>query len=140
MNDVHFPNATQMEKYIIAKMIEQFTDTNYRESDGIQQHFLYMVSSETSHTMKIGVTKNLDTRISGLQTGSPDTLKCYAYFEINSKSLAYWMESKFHAALSPWRISREWFLKNEFTLNFFGELGGKLCALDGIEFEILEAK
>lgn len=58
--------------------------------------------------VKIGITKNIRTRIQGLQIGHPHDMACCYMFEMRA-SKARKLESSVHRSLRPHHLRGEWF-------------------------------
>jgi hypothetical protein len=86
--------------------------------------FVYVISAgERRH--KIGVATDPKSRLSTLQTGSPDELRIVHLFETDA---AYEVESRAHSYLKDQRIRGEWF---EATENTAISMVGKAVANGG---------
>lgn len=71
--------------------------------------FVYFVHNADSNAMKIGRAKNLEKRLSSLQTSSPATLKLVKAIQVTSGKEAAELEYKLHQQFTHLRITGEWF-------------------------------
>lgn len=78
----------------------------------MKKDFLYIVSCETNNKklFKIGVTKELDSRIKNLKTANPFDLQLEYYDEIED---AYKIEKILHKFFSKNKLEGEWFFDLE---------------------------
>jgi DNA-binding transcriptional regulator YdaS (Cro superfamily) len=65
---------------------------------------LYIIQCD--NFIKIGIARNLNSRLSSMQSGNPKELVLKAFFETG---LAKKAEKKAHAKLSKYRVTGEWF-------------------------------
>jgi len=72
-------------------------------------HFVYIIRSGKRGAYKIGVAKNVESRLETLQTGNPAELFIIAKFDFGSKAKAYQMEYSLHRMFKRHRIRGEWF-------------------------------
>lgn len=70
-----------------------------------QKEFVYFIKA-TNNLIKIGVTKNVESRLKSLQTGSPGKLELIGSIET---AKAYELESELHEKYRELRVSGEWF-------------------------------
>ena len=78
-------------------------------------YFIYYGDQKNS-PVKIGVTSDIDNRISNLQTGNPYVLKCKALIPCKDKTQAYNLESYLHHRFKKKRMAGEWFRLYEVNL------------------------
>lgn len=75
--------------------------------------YIYLLQSGETDCYKIGVSKNIETRIKELQPGNPYPIKLVAYADLSREDFretAYWMvEHSLHAMLDSVRLKGEWF-------------------------------
>ncbi|QDP52103.1 MAG: hypothetical protein Unbinned706contig1000_47 [Prokaryotic dsDNA virus sp.] len=71
-------------------------------------YFIYCGDQQNS-PVKIGVTSDIDNRISNLQTGNPYVLVCKALIPCSDKEQAYKLESYLHNRFKKKRMNGEWF-------------------------------
>lgn len=71
-------------------------------------YFIYCGEQKNS-PVKIGVTSDLDSRMSALQTGNPYQLFCKAFIPCFDKDQAYKLEGFLHHRLKKSRMIGEWF-------------------------------
>lgn len=81
-------------------------------------HYVYFINagSITKPPVKIGVTTDVDARITSLQTGNPHKLTCKALIECESRAEAYKLESYLHYKLRRFNLIGEWFKSEYFNL------------------------
>jgi len=95
--------------------------------------YVYIIAEQHNHfirgsqCVKIGVVRNIERRLSQLQTGNPKTLEVVMSVGPMSRMQAYRLEAQFHHKLSDQRISGEWF--NRSVLRRLRDLSG--LSLDG---------
>lgn len=70
-------------------------------------NYVYFVRAETLRLIKIGIAKDLDSRISGLQTASPDRLALMGI--IRPSEDPKYLEARLHNKFSDHRAHGEWF-------------------------------
>jgi hypothetical protein len=78
-------------------------------------YFIYCGEQQNS-PVKIGVTSNIEGRISNLQTGNPWVLVCKALIPCANKEQAYKLESYFHNRFKKKRMNGEWFKLYNFNM------------------------
>lgn len=72
--------------------------------------FMYLIGSEGRFpACKIGITKNVDSRLKTLQCGNPNVLWVSKQWGYQSRATAEVMESIMHCAFSSYRMTGEWF-------------------------------
>lgn len=71
-------------------------------------YFIYCGDKESS-PVKVGVTSDIERRVSSLQTGNPYQLICKAFIPCDSKEQSYRLESFFHRQFRKNRMVGEWF-------------------------------
>lgn len=59
--------------------------------------------------VKIGVARNIESRIRALNTGSPYPLNLLGYIKCSGKLLAFEIEKKMHKRFRVFRFNGEWF-------------------------------
>lgn len=69
---------------------------------------LYAIGSESGN-MKIGITESLDVRFNAIQTGNPEKLYLYQYWELGSREADKMAETQLHWQLARYRQNGEWF-------------------------------
>jgi hypothetical protein len=89
----------------------------------IEKTFIYAIGFENDQEwiyIKIGKSSHRpDSRIKGLQTGNPFTLKLIDYVEVNISD-AYRIERDLHIELKKFKVKGEWFLfKDQWDYAFF---------------------
>lgn len=67
---------------------------------------VYVIEASGIGRVKVGVSKNVDSRASELQSGSPVPLRVSHVFETDDP---YGVERAAHRALARYRVYREWF-------------------------------
>ena len=78
-------------------------------------YFIYCGVKNNS-PVKIGVTSDIENRISALQTGNPYQLFCKAFIPCSNKDHAYRLESFFHRQFRKNRMIGEWFKLYHFDM------------------------
>lgn len=74
----------------------------------VKKFYLYAISDGLS--VKLGYSSNVKSRISAMQTGCPNTLKCqWKYYVGKSEGEAKRMEGKLHRYCKKYRKRGEWF-------------------------------
>jgi hypothetical protein len=76
-------------------------------------HYLYVIASIEDNMpvapCKIGITSNLPSRLSGLQTGSAKKLEIISAIPIPGRNLVKVLEAEMHSIFSDFRLVGEWF-------------------------------
>lgn len=72
-----------------------------------ERTFVYCIGSEDG-PVKFGITTNLSSRLSSLQTGSPRKLELIWVYTTEDRNAALRMERNIHAVAEP-RLEGEWF-------------------------------
>jgi hypothetical protein len=70
-------------------------------------NYVYFVRAETMRLIKIGIAKDLESRLSGLQTGSPDKLTLMGL--IRPDTDPKYLENRLHNKFSKHHSHGEWF-------------------------------
>lgn len=70
---------------------------------------IYFIVDDYDGPIKIGISKNVDKRLSTLQTGNPRELKLMAWIVTQGKSEDHETEQKLHRFFSEYRVRGEWF-------------------------------
>lgn len=90
--------------------------TNRRR--GIKQRyesgFVYFILDEVSDAIKIGFAKDVNKRLSGLQTSNPNELKVISYYKGSKKD-----EYRLHYDCKDYNIRGEWFKNNSVVRDIF---------------------
>jgi predicted GIY-YIG superfamily endonuclease len=77
---------------------------------GTRDAYLYIIEAGDQRIYKIGVTKDIDSRLASLQTGSYVKLGVVAQIDKHSNGVyAQSLEREMHELLAASRISGEWF-------------------------------
>jgi len=71
--------------------------------------YIYIVQLGKGGPFKIGVARNIDTRVKALQTGSHEKLYLLASIEYDTSGAAREMEKKLHDLYKNSRLEGEWF-------------------------------
>jgi hypothetical protein len=76
-------------------------------------HYLYVISAIENNVpvapCKIGLTSNLVSRLSGIQTGSPKKLEIISFIRVPVRKLVQAIEQEIHEYFSEFRLVGEWF-------------------------------
>ncbi len=72
-------------------------------------HYVYFVEQEGLGFIKVGVAKNVEKRITKLQTASPVKLKLLTAILVGGRNQAFFMEKAIHERLKKYRVEGEWF-------------------------------
>jgi hypothetical protein len=76
-------------------------------------HYLYVISSIEDDVpvapCKIGITSNLTSRLSGIQTGNAKKLEIISAIPIPTRGLVQAIEQELHTHLADYRMVGEWF-------------------------------
>lgn len=73
--------------------------------------WLYAVHDSSARAIKIGIAKDVATRVSTLQTGNPNGLAL-----LGACPASIGLERRFHEALRPWAVRGEWFAESDEVL------------------------
>jgi hypothetical protein len=76
----------------------------------ISPHYVYVIRAGQSHNVKIGVTRNVKTRLKELQTGNPEILHVEHVIPYASAYKAYAIEDALHKQFASRCVVGEWFL------------------------------
>ena len=78
---------------------------------------VYVLQAEGQELYKVGVTKDLEARVSALQTGNPFRIKVVDFIDNHINGVyAASLEREMHDLLSAHRVSGEWFRCNPFVI------------------------
>jgi len=78
--------------------------------------FIYLIRNGHSNHYKIGISKNVVSRLNTLQTGNPEKLSLISFFpSINT----YNQEQELHNHYSEKRVAGEWFVLEQHDINYF---------------------
>jgi hypothetical protein len=94
-------------------------------------YFIYCGQRNNS-PVKIGVTSDIESRISALQTGNPYQLFCKAFIPCDNKDQAYRLEGFFHRQFRKNRMIGEWFKLHHFDMK------GMLNRFNGMQSSPIE--
>src|SRR5262245_3356130 len=75
---------------------------------GSQTTFIYVITANT-RAVKVGIAKDPRRRLSELPTGCPDKLEVADTIKVNSRDLAYKIETEVHRRLAGFALEGEWF-------------------------------
>lgn len=82
----------------------------------LKKHYVYFIKCcNADGFVKVGVSSDIESRISSLSTGNPYRLELVNSITCISKERAYFVEHVIHNWLSSRRISGEWFDGVDFT-------------------------
>ena len=93
---------------------KELLDAKYSLRETPETTYLYIIEGKDSHKIKIGISKNIDSRLAHLQTSNPEELEILNQMEFDYRSEALDAESLLHEYFSGYRImpkgkSTEWF-------------------------------
>jgi len=71
--------------------------------------YVYFLRAGNRGAIKIGMAKDVDSRIATLQTGNAFKLNILALIHCSSEDEARYLEAKFHKRFASQRIRGEWF-------------------------------
>lgn len=80
------------------------------------KHGVYFISAgplRIGSYVKIGVTANIENRISALQTGCPEKINVAAFRVIHSQKYAFFTEKTLQKDFLPLRSHGEWFVADK---------------------------
>ncbi|HYE12188.1 MAG TPA: GIY-YIG nuclease family protein [Patescibacteria group bacterium] len=83
-----------------------------KKPNGNEKGFIYFVQGENGGAIKIGYTKDVESRLKALQTGYPDTLKVICLLPGNEKK-----EKALHYKYRNIQLRGEWFKPDNILLN-----------------------
>ena len=90
-----------------------------------EDYYVYAISSEDN--IKIGYTKNIEGRLSGLQVGNPIQLRLIGTLVCSGEYKAREIENKLHVKFQRNRLSGEWFkISTKTVLENFSEIKQEL--------------
>jgi hypothetical protein len=76
-------------------------------------HYLYVISAIENDVpvapCKIGLTSNLTSRLSGLQTGNSKKLEIISFVRVPVRALVQAIEQEIHSHFDEFRLVGEWF-------------------------------
>lgn len=78
----------------------------FEKQDIERSGFVYLIRSGESNKYKIGISKNVPSRLATLQTANPEKMELICAF---ASSDARRKEAELHNAFEQRRITREWF-------------------------------
>ena len=78
-------------------------------------YFIYCGDRKNA-PVKIGVTSDIENRVSALQTGNPYQLICKAFIPCHDKTQAYHLENFMHKQFRKSRMVGEWFRLHNFDM------------------------
>jgi hypothetical protein len=87
---------------------------------------IYVIAEHGTHSpVKIGMSDNWWARLATLQTGNHRLLEIRAFFRIDSRALAYSLETMVHGRFSESAIRGEWFSVDvETAIRYIKDCGG----------------
>lgn len=80
--------------------------------------YVYFVFNQDSNAVKIGVAKNIQKRLSALQTSSPAKLELLGFIKTNNSRDAKKLEHSLHQKFTALWIMGEWFQCKQELLNY----------------------
>lgn len=81
----------------------------YAETDGIGQ-------------WKIGITKDINTRLQTLKVGNPNIVDVFSTYDIEDRVIAYRVETLMKKHFKQYKVNGEWFLHHALNKDIFLEL------------------
>lgn len=72
----------------------------------IKKNYLYILTIEGKNSFKVGVTNDIDKRLSNIQTGNPDKISIFFCDQIDE---AYSIESKIKIKYKKYIKNGEWY-------------------------------
>lgn len=78
---------------------------------GDDDYFIYLLSD--GDRFKVGITNNLERRLSQCQTGNSRTLFYVCVGRRRNKQTALYVEKSIHRGLKQYRLAGEWFALND---------------------------
>lgn len=75
----------------------------------MQEHYLYFIQQGEKGPVKIGITNNIESRLSSIQTGNPQKLNVLFFLPYETKNFAAKDEAYLHCLFSHLNLSGEWF-------------------------------
>lgn len=85
-------------------------------------HFIYFIFNEDSNAIKIGRTKNIDSRMKSLQTSSPAKLELLKSISVQGQDKAQEQELSLHKQFEDLRIAGEWFRAESGLVDYINQL------------------
>jgi hypothetical protein len=121
---VHGLGSNRTKEHCLQTTHDRFTFFDHTRDD-LAGDFLYFISQDD--VLKIGRTKDVKSRLNGLQSGNPKRLTLVGAIPNNGFREAFW-----HACFAPWRRSGEWFsytpdLKKAVEAALSGKFGKDTC-------------
>jgi len=89
--------------------------------DGTQEtrpYFVYFILNEDSNAIKIGLAKDVNKRLTALQTSSPAHLKLIKTIQTNGADAARQLEQSLHEKFDGLRLAGEWFRVDEMLMEY----------------------
>lgn len=83
--------------------------------------FIYLIRSGVSNRYKIGISKNVPSRLNTLQTGNPEMLSLLRAFPAID---ALKQEQDLHSHYGEKRVNGEWFVLTEYDVEYFLSIAG----------------
>ena len=84
--------------------------------------YVYFILNYDSQAIKIGIAKNVERRLSSLQTSSPSKLKLLGTIKTESVNKARKLEQSLHKTFNDCRIRGEWFSVHSELLEYIQQL------------------
>ena len=98
-----------------------------KESNTSELYYLYIIKTIDNKFIKIGISKEPNSRLKQLSTGSPVSLKILAISSFKNKFTAKVIESHLHEKFSSSRTNGEWFYYDKNVHNYL------IKNLDGLD-------
>lgn len=86
--------------------------------------YIYFILNQDSRAIKIGFTKDVQERLSALQTSSPSQLKLLGSVKTQSPRTAMYLEKSLHQKFTDLHINGEWFRADALLLAYISSKVG----------------
>ena len=84
--------------------------------------YVYFILDEKSKAIKIGKANNIDERLSGLQTGNPNSLKLIHSITCKNEDHSFVKEKQLHKKFEHLQMTGEWFKYTDELVNYIDDL------------------
>ena len=76
---------------------------------GDDLYYIYIVYQAGTDIVKVGVAKDIPSRLRTMQTSNPAKLEIYGAISVGSKDQAFFVEASLHQRLKKFKLRGEWF-------------------------------